>query len=135
MPSNLFNFKIIEDCWVWQGCLRDGYGKSWYNNRSLGSHKVIYELLVGPVPKGYQLDHLCRNRACVNPEHLEPVTCRENLLRGQTKMAANLAKTSCLRGHPYTEENTYNRKDRIGRNCKRCRYELAIKRKQRHQIA
>src|SRR5690606_7991791 len=66
-----------------------------------------YELLVGPISAGLYLDHLCRTPRCVNPHHLEPVTARENSLRGETVLARNLAKTHCPSGHEYTQENTY----------------------------
>ena len=72
---------------------------------TMPAHRYAYEELVGPIPEGLQLDHLCRNRSCVNPDHLEPVTCRENLRRGETLNAANLAKTHCPAGHPYAGEN------------------------------
>ena len=82
------------------------------------AHRMIYELLVGPIPDGLEIDHLCRNRGCVNPGHMEPVTHRENLMRGDTVAAANPAKTHCIRGHPYDDENTY----RYGshRYCRAC---------------
>jgi hypothetical protein len=83
-------------------------------------HRVAYELLVGPIPEGLELDHLCRNTRCVNPEHLEPVTGRENLMRAVSSWAAkNAAKTHCPQGHPYDEENTKVKRDG-GRACRAC---------------
>jgi hypothetical protein len=75
---------------------------------------------VGPVPVGKQIDHLCRVTLCVNPEHLEPVTCLENLLRGRTVNAANAAKTACVNGHPFDADNTYVAPDGT-RECRICR--------------
>lgn len=74
-----------SDCWVWQGGLSNGYGIQWdaAARTTVKAHRRMYELHVGPIPKGLQIDHLCRNRACVNPAHLEPVTNRENTVRGK----------------------------------------------------
>lgn len=109
-----------DTCWLWDGApSRKGYAQ--FRNaegRQLPVHRYSYELCVGPVPAGMQLDHLCRVHHCVNPEHLEPVTPRENLMRGQTLAAANAAKTACKRGHPYTPENTYEHSGR--RHCRPC---------------
>lgn len=103
-------------CWVWvAGKIPAGYG-------SLGgvrAHRFAYELLVGPIPAGLELDHLCRNRACVNPAHLEPVTHHENILRGQSPAAKNAGKTHCVRGHEYSDENTYVQSDG-SRRCRKC---------------
>ena len=113
------------DCWVWTGCLfSTGYGsfydRSRKNNRA--THAIAYELCVGKVPEGLQLDHLCRNRACCNPAHLEPVTRRENLLRGNTVTAANAKKTHCKYGHEFTDDNT--KRDKHGkRYCRLCNTE------------
>jgi hypothetical protein len=94
--------------------------------QSKSVHRMAYELLVGPIPEGKQLDHLCRNRACVNPEHLEPVTCQVNLLRGATLAAKNAAKTHCHRGHLLIGGNLYvNPKGH--RECKRCRANASAK--------
>lgn len=108
-------------CWEWTGNkARGGYARF----RSTGgpnvmAHRWSYEHYVGPIPEGLQIDHLCRVRNCVNPEHLEPVTCRENLLRGDTFQARNARKTHCKRGHPFDEANTYVMP--TGRECRACR--------------
>lgn len=94
-------------CWLWTGGTRQGYGlyteydaASVPTRKTRNAHLVVYELLVGPVPAGFQLDHLCRNRICVNPGHLEPVTQRENVLRGEGVAALRARRTTCKNGHP-----------------------------------
>lgn len=91
-------------CWIWQGAQSGpdaprgmGYGLATYEGKRQQAHRVSYQVFVGPIPDGLQIDHTCRQRMCVNPDHLEPVTQQENLLRGV------LARTHCKRGHEYAE--------------------------------
>lgn len=114
-----------DDCWVWLGKpANTGYGQIGFGKRNervtKNAHRVVYELLVGEVPEGKQLDHLCKNRLCVNPAHLEPVTQRENLLRGDGIPAVNAAKTHCVRGHKLSGDNVRTYGLRGGRQCIQC---------------
>lgn len=116
-----------DECWEWRGSMyRDGYGRWRAGGRSRAAHIVSWESVFGPVPEGLDLDHLCRNRGCVRPSHLEPVTRQVNLLRGRTIAAAHAAKTHCPKGHPYSEENTY--RCRGIRQCRTCRAAVSRKR-------
>lgn len=108
-------------CWEWTGAkTTGGYGQFWLKPKKVVSHRFAYEQLVGPIPEGLQLDHLCRNRACVNPQHLEPVTQQINIWRGFSIVTANRLKTHCPQGHPYTAENTYLHPKNNGRICRAC---------------
>lgn len=88
-------------CWVWRGHLSRGYGQFRLGGVTRPAHRLLYETLVGPIPAGLEPDHLCRNRACVRPDHLEPVDHRTNCLRGISPAAVNAAKRTCLRGHAF----------------------------------
>jgi hypothetical protein len=112
-------------CWLWLARLdRDGYGGVSWNGAPRIAHRVVYQLLVGPIPEGLQLDHLCRNRACVSPWHLRPTTPRRNTLaRGSlAPTASNAAKTHCKHGHPFDGVNIKRRRDG-NRDCRTCRRE------------
>jgi hypothetical protein len=98
-----------DGCWLWNGFINQGgYGQF-----------APTQSLVGAIPDGLELDHLCRNRRCVNPVHLEPVTPRVNTLRGNTLQAKNAAKTHCDHGHEFTKDNTYIRRNGA-RTCREC---------------
>lgn len=120
----------LTACWLSDRAAQpNGYTKIGVRGRTWLTHRLAYEVMVGPIPDGLVIDHLCRQRACVNPDHLEPVTNRENLLRGETLTAAEAATTHCPQGHPYTPENTYLRPDRpMGRCCRMCRQESGRRR-------
>lgn len=90
------------ECWEWPSVYSDGYGRVKIGGRSTVAHRAVYELLREPVAADRELDHLCRNRRCVNPAHLEPVTGRENQLRGNTFTRAHAERVECTRGHPLT---------------------------------
>lgn len=117
-------------CWNFTGYLQPkGYGTIQIGRKNTTAHRAMYEAIYGELPDDLVVDHLCRNRACVNPMHLEPVSIRENNLRSPiSKATVNGQKTHCPRGHEYTPENTRLQKSRTGgvkplRSCKECRRE------------
>jgi hypothetical protein len=114
------------ECWLWTaGKESEGYGRFKLNGKGCKAHRISYELEVGPIPEGLQIDHLCRVRHCVNPEHLEAVTQRENILRGVGITARHAQATHCPQGHEYNEANTYtNRQERSCRVCNRVRHRV-----------
>lgn len=121
--TSKFSVNEATGCWEWSGARdRGGYGRFTFRGRLHAAHRVAYELFVGPIPEGLDIDHLCRVRNCVNTEHLEPVTTRENIVRGLAPALAGLrmaSKTHCPRGHEYTEANTYIAPTG-GRLCRTC---------------
>lgn len=108
-----------QGCWYWSGQLdRNGYGRL----SGKLAHRLVYQVLVGEIPEGLVLDHLCRVPRCVNPAHLEPVTPRENTLRGDTFAAFHAKKTHCKNGHGLSPDNTWHPKDRpYWRKCLICK--------------
>ncbi len=121
-------------CWEWIGRLTDvGYGQLTIGQQWIGAHRFAYEYFKGAIPAGLTIDHLCRNRKCVNPAHLELVTMKVNTLRGIGLAALNNAKTHCPHGHSYDDSNTYYRPSNDGRGCRICRKQATIKRKQKKE--
>lgn len=110
----------VNGCWLWTGSIdADGYAQVSRGGRMTVAHRVFYELVVGPIPAGMEIDHLCRKRACVNPSHLEAVTHRINTLRGDTIPARYAARTHCSKGHELSGENLASRSDGA-RTCRHC---------------
>ena len=111
-------------CWLWTGAkTRNGYGQVAIHGKAWMVHRAFYTYFIADVPPGLDLDHLCRNRACVNPWHLEPVTRSVNLRRGDTRRTHFSSRTHCPQGHPYDDENTAHRQGR--RVCRTCDRERA----------
>lgn len=115
-----------DKCWEWQGGrTQTGYGNSSYmddtgKQRCIKAHRLSYQTFVGPIPEGLTLDHLCENKACINPAHLEPVPNGVNARRSpRTRASINAAKTHCPYGHPYDEVNTFINV-RGSRECRIC---------------
>lgn len=139
-PTNpfwrFFDQVLLGDgCWEWTGYRRaGGWGVFSLSHREpVAAYRVAYEWARGSIPEGLTLDHLCRNRGCVNPAHLEPVSRGENTLRGDTITARNRAKTHCLRGHLFDDENT--RLDSGKRVCRACKRLAERGRRERSRLS
>lgn len=134
-PTDPIEFRVFSNvvkarsgCWLWTGRTNGGgYGTIRLRGLRIAVHRWSYERYIGPVPEGMEIDHLCRTRNCLNPKHLEAVTHRTNLLRGETVPAKNLAKRRCPVGHEYTKANTYTYRGM--RYCRECRRESNARRR------
>lgn len=121
-------------CWLWTGTIdKAGYGRLSVGGRAWLAHRLSYELHVGPIPDGLELDHLCAVRGCVNPEHLEPVTPQENKRR--MLAAAITERTHCPQGHPYAGDNLFYEAGSTSRRCRTCRDTQREERNQRRRSA
>lgn len=146
LENFLAKISIAENgCWPWIGAKTPkGYGHIKQGRKTVSSHRIAYELWVGTIPDGHELDHTCHtadeacrggndcpHRGCMNAEHLEPVSGTENILRGRCPSAVNARKTECVHGHPFNPENTYltPRGHRMCRICKRAAKKRQLRRR------
>lgn len=122
-PLERFMFRVekTDSCWNWTGRVSRGYSVFTIGKLTILGHRYIYRHFKGDIPDGLTIDHLCKNKLCVNPDHLEPVTMRENLARSNSISSVNRAKTHCPNNHPYDDRNTLFAKDG-SRICKECAY-------------
>lgn len=114
----------LGPCWIWTKGLADGYGAFSIDNVQHKAHVLSYTWIKGEIPEGWERDHLCRVRACVNPDHLEAVTHRVNVARGVSPHGRNIIKTHCPQGHEYSTENTYRYNG--GRYCRECNRQACL---------
>jgi hypothetical protein len=123
--SDLLRFwervRRTDGCWLWTGATNvGGYGRFNIYGRTIAAHRLSYEATVGPIGPGLQIDHLCRNKLCVNPAHLEPVTQQENNRRSYSPSAVNARKTRCQHGHEMAGANLWVNPKTGYRQCRQC---------------
>lgn len=134
------NVKIDDNgCWLWQRRITDkGYGQMWLTTAykkgvTTAAHRVSYMAFKGSIPENLQIDHLCKVRNCVNPEHLEAVTAAENVYRSNALYKQQMARTHCPQGHEYTDDNIYRYKTQAGGVCRNCKICMKSRTKARYQ--
>lgn len=121
------------ECWLWNGTIQSGgYGSFSVRDVSVLAHRLSYESAHGQIPEGKTLDHLCRTRRCVRPRHLEPVTDKENILRGNCPPAINARKNACPSGHEYSGANLIIRNGE--RFCRACADKYNAERRERRRV-
>lgn len=114
-------YSTERGCWICDGAKSHGrYQSVSVNNKSVLAHRLSYSLLIGKIPEGYHIDHLCREKWCVNPDHLEAVPQRVNWERGKSTSVINARREVCRWGHPLEGDNLYVRPDGRGRQCRKC---------------
>jgi len=124
------------NCLIWNGHInKKGYGMMSLNHQAFLVHRISYELFKGSIPKGLTVDHLCKNKACQNVDHMEAISNKDNILRGNNTAARNSRKTHCIRGHEFTPENIYKQHGNM-RMCRECtrisHHNSYLKRKQKN---
>jgi len=122
-----------DTCWLWPNPKENGYGETYRNGRTVYAHRAAYVLVKGPIADGHQVDHLCKVRNCVRPDHLEAVSPQENNARSTSPSAQNLAKDQCPQGHPYDQANTYMNGRK--RACRICRNEIKRRHRKRKVVS
>lgn len=140
LPNTFLDrFVVAENgCWLWTAAKTNGgYGRFPWRCKTVLAHRFAYETLVGRIPDGLHIDHLCRQRDCVNPAHMEPVTQWENTRRGLAPSALNAVKTHCQRGHALVEGNIYHKtfRGRPVRQCRQCTLDDTVARRVRLRAA
>ncbi|AKY03535.1 HNH endonuclease [Streptomyces phage Hydra] len=139
LPARFWNKVSVSEsgCWEWAAYRdRHGYGAFYWEGKDRRAHRVSFSVLSRPIPDGMEIDHLCRNRSCVNPAHLEPVTQTENIDRGENHIGVNRTKTHCAQGHPLVEGNLVLNKLKLGhRYCLTCQRARNAENKRRKRLA
>lgn len=134
IKERILNSKTIDEngCWIWQKRISStGYGQIWVTTSFgkgsvLGAHRVSYRVFKGDIDEGLQIDHLCKVRSCINPDHLEAVTAQENVHRSDANYKKLKAKTHCINGHEFSQDNIFKVTTKEGwnlRQCKTCDYD------------
>ncbi len=135
LAAKIYKLPGESNCWEWVGARADdGYGQASWKGRRRAAHRVVYELVVGPIPAGTVVHHKCNNKNCVRPDHLEAMTQRDNTLSSAGPAGQNARKTHCPRGHPYDGVNTRISVDGQ-RYCRTCRREYARWWRAKHYVA